>query len=285
MRRLPPDSSVVMRRELDMATYERVAAAPGEFSSNYGDYAIVFTRGPVHGQVTLNGARTRSSCHSRPLYSVLRPGDVIAGLLEKPTVYEVILITAKNVSRLLSPAASLEIRLASKLRVEAPRFLQCLWQRMTELLEANSSDASPLIKLCIELLLHNLVDNSFASPDRVMAHQHADALSRAVQFIDFHLAEHIDLQSISRVAGLSPSHFNRIFKAHHHISVHRFVLIRRLERVRKLLRETEQSIATVALEVGFSSQSHLTTAFRQRFAMTPAQYRIDCRRRHIRKFA
>jgi AraC family transcriptional regulator len=56
-----------------------------------------------------------------------------------------------------------------------------------------------------------------------------------------------------------------------------------LERVRKLLRETEQSIAAVALEVGFSSQSHLTTAFRQRFAMTPAQYRIDCGRRQFRK--
>ena len=154
---------------------------------------------------------------------------------------------------------------------------------MSNYIEAQQADAEQLIRLCIELLLFNIVDESAGSPSDIIERQHSDALTRAAQFIDHHLGETIDLRSIAGVAGLSPSYFNRIFKAHHHVSIHRFVLIRRLERVRQLLRETDQSIAAIALEAGFCSQSHLTTAFRQRHAMTPAQFRADTRRLHRRK--
>jgi AraC family transcriptional regulator len=44
-----------------------------------------------------------------------------------------------------------------------------------------------------------------------------------------------------------------------------------------LLAGTEQSIADIALETGFSSQAHLTTAFQRLYRTTPAAYRRERR--------
>lgn len=54
-----------------------------------------------------------------------------------------------------------------------------------------------------------------------------------------------------------------------------YVRARRLVRARELLSATRSPIAEIALLCGFSSQSHLTTAFRQDTGATPAAFRRD----------
>lgn len=279
IRELPAGSTVLKRRDLGIGTFERISAGAGTFAANYGEYAIILAQGPIYGHVTLNEVCTRTRSNSRFLYSVLRPGDCVTGVLEKPAAYEILLLSSQYVNEFLADEDSLsEFLLTSKLRADAPRFMQSIWRCMSSFIDTRRADVEPLIMLCIELLLVNLSNGPAGSPSLANARQRREALARAAQFIENHFGDPIDVELIARVAGLSPSHFNRVFKTRHHVSVHRFVVLRRLERVRQLLSETDQPIAAVALEVGFSSQSHLTTAFRQRYAMTPAQYRADTRR-------
>ena len=54
---------------------------------------------------------------------------------------------------------------------------------------------------------------------------------------------------------------------------HRYLLSRRIERARRLLAETNMSIAQIAYLCGFSSQAHLTIAFRRLVGHTPGGYR------------
>ena len=54
---------------------------------------------------------------------------------------------------------------------------------------------------------------------------------------------------------------------------HRYLLSRRIERARRLLAETNMSIAQIAYLCGFSSQAHLTIAFRKLSGHTPGGYR------------
>jgi AraC family transcriptional regulator len=54
---------------------------------------------------------------------------------------------------------------------------------------------------------------------------------------------------------------------------HRYVLDRRVERAKALLRDTETSVVDIALETGFSSQSHLSAWFTRLVGTTPAAYR------------
>ncbi len=56
-------------------------------------------------------------------------------------------------------------------------------------------------------------------------------------------------------------------------SPHRYVLTRRLERAKELLRNTEMPVVDVALSSGFSSQSHLSYWFQRNIDVSPAVYR------------
>lgn len=98
-------------------------------------------------------------------------------------------------------------------------------------------------------------------------------LGRVVGFIDEHLADDLRLAALASVAGLGVDRFGRAFKAATGVPPHRYVTRRRVERAAELLARTDLPIAEVALRVGLSGQSHLTTLFRRAFGDTPHAYR------------
>jgi AraC family transcriptional regulator len=98
-------------------------------------------------------------------------------------------------------------------------------------------------------------------------------LRRIIDYIEAHLGEDLSLLTLATEAGVSPAHLARAFKRAMGRSVHRYLLRRRLEWAAALLVSTEQTIAEIAIESGFSSQAHLTTAFRHLYGTTPAAYR------------
>jgi AraC family transcriptional regulator len=83
----------------------------------------------------------------------------------------------------------------------------------------------------------------------------------------------LDLSTLARDSGYSRAHFLRMFRAAMGKTPHHYLTDVRLERARQYLERNELSIAEVALKVGFSSHSHLTKVFHQRFGMTPSAYR------------
>jgi AraC family transcriptional regulator len=100
-----------------------------------------------------------------------------------------------------------------------------------------------------------------------------ERLQRVRDYIEAHLADPLTLTDLARVACLSPYHFSRSFKLALGIGPHRYVMQRRLERAKTLMRRTNQPLAWVAQEVGFADQSHLTSVFRRETGITPGQFR------------
>lgn len=273
-RNAPPGSVVERRALYEFGTYERIVARPGPFSAHYLTYVIVMAQGPLHGHVQLNGTKLLAGPTADAVYSVLRPNDHVAGSFAAETRYEVLLLDAGFVDRLIqTEVGESRAYLASSLRVEVPPMLQSIWRRLRLCVDQDSPLVSAVARVCVELLLVKLVEGQVAAPSPADARENIQAVKRAVDFIDARLAESLDVKSIAQAAQLSPYYFSRVFRAAYQTSVHRFVLERRLSRARQMLAETEQSIAVIALETGFSSQSHLTTAFRQRYGATPAHYR------------
>jgi len=98
---------------------------------------------------------------------------------------------------------------------------------------------------------------------------------RVLDYIAAHVTTALSLSDLATVAGLSPYHFARCFRQELGKPPHRYVLDQRLEVACRLLAETTLPIAEVAAYCGFAAQSHLTTAFRKSFGVTPGQYRSD----------
>ena len=76
------------------------------------------------------------------------------------------------------------------------------------------------------------------------------------------------LPTIAGMANYSPSHFIRAFGSVYEETPHAFLIRRRLERARRLLRISPLAINEIALESGFENASAFSRLFRQRFGIT-----------------
>jgi AraC family transcriptional regulator len=98
-------------------------------------------------------------------------------------------------------------------------------------------------------------------------------LQQVSDYINTHLDRDLSLVQIAGVINISPTYFASLFKHATGISPHQYVIRQRVERAKLLLSKTDLMIADIALQVGFSSQSHLTQQFKRLTSMTPKQIR------------
>jgi AraC family transcriptional regulator len=78
-----------------------------------------------------------------------------------------------------------------------------------------------------------------------------------VDYVEAHLDRRLTLAELAALVDLSVPHFKALFRETLGIPVHQYVVQRRVERARALLAQGELSLSQVALEAGFSHQSHM----------------------------
>jgi AraC family transcriptional regulator len=88
------------------------------------------------------------------------------------------------------------------------------------------------------------------------------------------VANPTDVSELARRLDTSPYHLCRVFRQGTGLTLHAYRLDLRVRTAMEYLSDARTDISRVALELGFSSHSHFTSAFRARVGMTPA----DCRR-------
>jgi len=98
-------------------------------------------------------------------------------------------------------------------------------------------------------------------------------MRRLVDFIEENLDSDLSLHALAGEVEISPLYLARAFRAAVGQSPHQYVLTRRIERARELLRNTDLPVVDVALAAGFSSQSHLAHWFLRQVGVSPAAYR------------
>ncbi len=94
-----------------------------------------------------------------------------------------------------------------------------------------------------------------------------------IRHIEERFSEPISMAAMAKLAGLSSTHFNRRFKQLLRMTPMTYLHTVRIQSARRLLSSSQQSLAAIAAEIGFTDQSHFTRRFRQNTGMTPAEYR------------
>lgn len=103
-------------------------------------------------------------------------------------------------------------------------------------------------------------------------------LRRAVEFMHDHCGREISLAEIAGAAYLSEFHFARLFKKITGVTPHAYLASVRIERARRLLADSDMTIAEVGAEVGYGNQSHFTTVFREATGLAPRAFREAARK-------
>ncbi|MBW4564471.1 MAG: AraC family transcriptional regulator [Mojavia pulchra JT2-VF2] len=126
--------------------------------------------------------------------------------------------------------------------------------------------------LCIHLLKHYSAstDITESSQNRGLSRL---KLRQAISYIQDNLEKDLTLTEISETVGMSMYHFSRLFKQSMGYTPHQYVMNCRIEKAKKLLTRTEQTIDQICQQVGFQSQSHFTNVFRKLIGTTPKVYR------------
>lgn len=101
----------------------------------------------------------------------------------------------------------------------------------------------------------------------------ASLVERALNYISANAQSPITVADVARHLGVSQSLLNLRFRQHEKTSVYASIINARLERVSKLLRETDASIVSIAEQCGFSSATHLTRLYKLKCGHPPSHCR------------
>ncbi|MEM8507259.1 MAG: AraC family transcriptional regulator [Bacteroidota bacterium] len=110
--------------------------------------------------------------------------------------------------------------------------------------------------------IQQILSNLF-SPTRV-------SLRRVV---DAHIYDNLTLEELASLCNMSLSTFKRKFQGHFNESPAGYIRRKKLEKASRMLRNTEESVAVICYESGFSDTSNFTKTFKGWFSCTPMEYR------------
>lgn len=92
-------------------------------------------------------------------------------------------------------------------------------------------------------------------------------------YVDAHSFRAIKTSELAEIVGMHPSGFQKSFKVVMGMTPFQYVIGRRIYKAQQLIGGTQLSLAQIAFECGFSSQSHMTDTFRARLGATPGALR------------
>ena len=93
-----------------------------------------------------------------------------------------------------------------------------------------------------------------------------------IEAIESRLGDPLSLEELAQRAGVGRTRFAASFMQHFGCTPHRYIVGRRIDRAKELLREGRRSMTSIAYELGFSSPSHFSAAFKASTRTSPLAY-------------
>jgi AraC-like DNA-binding protein len=236
---------------------------PDPFSSKYSTRRQTRTRRHVHDQVTVVVPLSGYFVENTFKKSVQgKPGAVIVETPESPH------------ENMYGPCGGTNLRL--RMSPELQSFVECEAHggsghvRAYEIARSMAKNmGDPLLLECAALEILGLVNNGPEWTPRCRPAFLRDIIANLRANVDLGR----DIATIARDAHVSPIRLVRSFRRTYGISLARFMRVLQMQRALSLLSDPAISLSAVATEVGFSDQSHMTRAFAQTYAATPASMR------------
>lgn len=135
----------------------------------------------------------------------------------------------------------------------------------------------PFEELALELAGAALNESAGGYRPQSISRRDEARVGAVARFMEERFAEPCTLGALARLAGLSPFHFLRVFRATTGLTPHQYLLRTRLRAGAAYLARTDTPITQVALAAGFEDLSNFTRTFRVEYGHTPSRYRVQTR--------
>ena len=140
-------------------------------------------------------------------------------------------------------------------------------EKIFDLLKKDSNDISKDLEHLIYLLIQNLAHIIHNRP------KHENTLSRAKFFIDRKIKTRLTVKEVSDYLSVSTVYLSRAFKDEYGISPNKYILEKKIEFAKTLLKKTPLSIEQISQELAFFDVSHFSHTFKKISGYTPSEFR------------
>ncbi|MBB6260714.1 AraC family transcriptional regulator [Paenochrobactrum gallinarii] len=161
------------------------------------------------------------------------------------------------------------------------RFVDAKCLQVAHLLRAEMQKNGPVIEhyldalrtVFVTLLLqnHSVLRRNYERQEMGGLSYHS--MRQIENYLRDNFCKKISVTSMANFLGVSPGHFLTSFRESFGQTPHQYLLMLRLNEAERRLQETDESLADIADKIGFSSQSHMTTALKKNRSTTPGELR------------
>lgn len=145
-------------------------------------------------------------------------------------------------------------------------FLELLGEEQIQEVNLTLEELSPYIQ--------NILEKAMELRDRESDNQSKKVLKKALEYIEENYAqESLSLNTVSGAVNVSPGYFSAIFSQAMETTFIEYVTQKRMEKAKKLLRQTEKHSGEIALEVGYKDPHYFSFVFKKTQGCTPREYR------------
>ena len=161
-----------------------------------------------------------------------------------------------------------------------------LQQRMvyTHVRRSPSPDALFVEETMVNVL-ERLMEMAYGQQGIVRSDRQRDLVEHAREVLASHFAAPLTLTALARAAGSSVFHLCRLFRGHTGLTIHAYRNQLRLRTALGRVAEPSIDLSALAFDLGFSSHSHFTSAFRQLYGLTPSELRRQANERRLLNLA
>jgi two-component system response regulator YesN len=118
-----------------------------------------------------------------------------------------------------------------------------------------------------------VLDECLKAVEASQAALRSEVIGQAKRYINQHFREPVSLEDVAREVHLSPFYLSRLFKEKEGVNFVDYLTRLRLEEAKKLLAQTNDTVAAIAEQVGYAEANYFSRIFRRHFGMSPSEYR------------
>jgi AraC family transcriptional regulator len=191
--------------------------------------------------------------------------------------YEFILILIEPAKMISSaPPIPNRITFAESYHIKDPN-LEYIFRLLLSEIQAGNQNGKLFLENIVSILASHFVKNysKEQSPELVenVSGFTSEELEKALYYIDKNMSESYKIENLAEEFGISKFNFIKKFKSSTNVTPHQFIIRKKLERSKNLLKEDSLSLADIAYMLNFSDQSHFTNSFKKMYGMTPREFR------------